>query len=178
MAKNWAPEIDEITKDFVSSFGHLSSEQLNFKPNNKVWSIAQNIEHLIIINESYFPLFDKLNAGKFSTPLLGRIKWFANFIGNSILKSVDPENLKKVKTFPSWQPSKSEIDSDIVEQFANHQEELKVKLEKCGKSVDSGIIIHSPVNTKIVYSLEKAIEIIVTHERRHFNQASKIVNEM
>ena len=42
---NWTNRIDEITNSFNNEFGELTAEQLNWKPTEQVWSIAQNIEH-------------------------------------------------------------------------------------------------------------------------------------
>lgn len=50
----WTNQIDQTTNDFVQTFGSLTDEQLNWKPDEKTWSIAQNIRHLILINESYY----------------------------------------------------------------------------------------------------------------------------
>jgi len=173
--KDWTPEIDFITQDFVKKFDSLSFEQLNWKPNANTWSIAQNIEHLIIINETYYPIFEKLKTGKFKTPLFGRWKWFAHYIGDSILKSVQPDNPKKVKTFPSWRPSSSEISADIVKKFENHQKELKQHVSTLEKARTQQKVIHSPMNKNIAYTIEKALEIIVTHEKRHFDQAVRVI---
>jgi len=45
----WTNQIDTITAEFTKEFGNLSAEQLNWKPNADTWSIAQNMDHLIVI---------------------------------------------------------------------------------------------------------------------------------
>ncbi|MCB0751667.1 MAG: DinB family protein, partial [Ignavibacteriae bacterium] len=57
---NWAQEIDKITLVAEMLFSGLSSEQLNWKPNSETWSIAQNLEHLIVVNETYYPVLSSL----------------------------------------------------------------------------------------------------------------------
>jgi len=52
--RDWNQHIDDITQKFIESFGELSSEQMNWKPDPNTWSIAQNIDHLIVINTYYF----------------------------------------------------------------------------------------------------------------------------
>ncbi|MBK8565848.1 MAG: DinB family protein [Saprospiraceae bacterium] len=47
--KNWTIQLDEITGQFKADFGKLSLAELNWKPNPQTWSIAQNMEHLIVI---------------------------------------------------------------------------------------------------------------------------------
>ena len=54
--KNWTSTLSDISRQYLSEFGSLTNEQLNWKPNSTVWSIAQNLDHLIVTNESYYPV--------------------------------------------------------------------------------------------------------------------------
>ena len=66
-------ELASISDEFQTLFGQLNQDQLNWKANAETWSIAQNIDHIIRINESYYPLIEDLKAGKREKPLLARI---------------------------------------------------------------------------------------------------------
>ncbi len=46
----WDSQIDSATSAFKDNFERLTVEELNWKPNTKTWSVAQNIHHLIVIN--------------------------------------------------------------------------------------------------------------------------------
>ena len=98
--------------------------------------------------------------------------------GKMILKSVLPENQKKQRTFPTWEPAKSEISSDILNRFVSHQEDLKRRMEESVIFIMKGVVISSPANKNIVYKLDKAFEIILTHEERHYKQAKNILQMM
>jgi hypothetical protein len=169
-------EIDDITQNFIDSFGDLSLEQLNWKPNTKTWSIAQNMDHLILLNESYFSIIDLIRKGTYKTPLIGKFDFVVSFFGKSILKAVQPNRKKKMKTFPIWEPTKSEISIEILDRFKKHQTELKNIIVNSNDLVKQGSVISSPLNKNIVYKLDKAFEIIVTHEKRHFEQSKEICN--
>lgn len=168
-------KIDSITNDFMREFRNLNSEQLNWKPDSDTWSIAQNIDHLIVINESYYPVIQSLRDRSFKLPFFGKLGFLVNFFGKFILKSVQPDRKRKMKTFPMWEPSKSEIDADILVRFQKHQTELKELIDNCKDLLESGTVISSPVNKNIVYPLETAFDIIVTHEQRHFEQAKELL---
>ncbi|MCC6818679.1 MAG: DinB family protein [Bacteroidia bacterium] len=165
--------IDRITSDFKISFGQLNEEQLNFKPNSKIWSISQNIDHLIIINESYYPIFEQIQEGKYSAPLHSKLGFAVNFFGRIILQSVRPDRKHKIKTFPIWEPSIS-IVSDSLNHFIEHQESLKNQIKNLEQYLGKKIAIHSPANKKIVYTIDKALDIICTHEERHLVQANEL----
>lgn len=175
MTNRWNDTIDIITNNFLREFGALNSVQLNLKPDSNTWSIAQNIDHLIVINQSYYPVIQSVRDRSFKLPFIGTVGFFVNFLGSFILKSVQPDRKRKMKTFPIWEPSKSEIAGDIIARFKNHQNVLKELIDNCNDLVESGTVISSPVNKNIVYKLETAFDITVTHEQRHFEQAKEVL---
>src|SRR5687767_14770598 len=58
--KPWFDQIDATTASFKESFQNLSADELNWKPNGKTWSVAQNIHHLIVINQTYYSVIKKV----------------------------------------------------------------------------------------------------------------------
>ena len=175
---NWIAELDELTRTFKEKFGHLGEKELNWKPNPQTWSIAQNIEHLIVVNKTYFPVLTSLKEGSYKAPLIAKVGFVVSFIGKTVLHAVNPDNRKKIKTFPVWEPTISQIKGDILQQFENHQHELKRQIESSEEFIEKGAIISSPANRNIVYKLETAFDIIVTHEQRHLKQASEILDKL
>ena len=174
----WIQFIDQTTKDFVDGFGTLSKKEMNWKPDAQTWSIGQNIDHLIVINSTYFPVFEKLHAGTYRTPFTGKINFLVNYFGNFILRSVQPEQAKKIKTFPIWEPAYSDLSEGLLDQFVAHQETLKEHFKKAYNLLQKDVVISSPANQYIVYRLSKAFDIIVAHEQRHFLQAKAILEQM
>lgn len=172
--KDWAIEIDRLTGKFLNSFSPLSEEELNWKPSAETWSIAENMEHLIILNESYFPIFDRLHKGNYKLPFVARFGFVVKFFGNLILKSVEPDRNKKMKTFPIWEPKKSNFPKEILNRFEAHQQKLKEEFLKVQEHTKENAVISSPANKNIVYKLETAFEILTTHEERHYNQANEV----
>lgn len=173
---DWLLELDKTTQGFMKEFGELTNEQLNWKPDADTWSIAQNIDHLITINSSYYPSLDELKEGKYRIPILGKFRFLAKWIGRMILKSVDPENTKKNSTLPLWQPQQGDLKDDILERFVMHQSRLKKEMDACKDLIIQDAIISSPANRNIVYTLKQAFDLIVVHEKRHFLQAKRIMD--
>lgn len=175
--EKWIQQIDEITEQFQSNFGHLSADELNEKPHATVWSIAQNIHHLIVINSTYYPIIDQVKKGNYTLHWISKLGFMVRFFGNVVLNSVQPDRRKKMKTFPLWEPSASVIPGDILEQFKAAQEKLKETIRSCSELLAKGTLISSPANKVIVYKLETAFDIIVTHERRHLEQAKELLKQ-
>lgn len=172
MTQNWTERIDTITNLFEDHFGSVSPEKLNKKPNANEWSIAQNIEHLILINQTYFNVFEELKSRTLKLPFYGRIRFISSFFGDLILKAVEPERSKKTKTFSIWEPVESQISNDILKTFSKSQHDFKNHLNVLAKEIENESIIHTPVSRSIPLPLTSAIEIIITHEMRHFYQAT------
>lgn len=175
---NLPGEIDQITEDFQKAFGGLSQKDLNWKQNPQTWSVAQCIDHLIVINKTYFPIIQQLRAGTYKTPWHGRFPFLTRFFGNLVYNSVLPEQQRKTRTFPIWEPSYSELPGDMLVRFAEHQTKLKELIQSSADLVARGTVIASPANRVIVYTLERAFEIILTHERRHLKQALEVVEKL
>ena len=87
---------------------------------------------------------------------------------------MQPEQKRKLKTFPIWEPELSAIRSDIVARFEAHQHELKQVIQSSEDLIARHTVISSPANRMIVYKLETAFDIMVAHEKRHFKQAQEI----
>ena len=174
MLYTWTERINRTTDKFIEEFSTLDFKQLNFKLDKASWSIGQCIDHIIVTNELYFKIIEQINQGAYQTFWLGRVPFIPKLFGGIILKSVQPETIKKKqKTFPVFEPSQSEISADILSRFKMMQLQLKAYLSEISPSNYSRII-SSPVASYVVYSLKDAIEIIIAHEERHFLQAQAV----
>lgn len=175
---NWEVKIDRITEKFLNSFSPLTQEELNWKPNAETWSIAENMEHLIVLNESYYPAFESLQKGNYKLAFIARFGFVVSFFGKLILKSVQPDRKKKMKTFKIWEPTKNSFSKNVLKRFEAHQESLKKEILKIQDHIKQNAIISSPVNKNIVYRLETALNILITHEERHYEQANDIYRKI
>lgn len=173
-----AEKIDRITAEFFQNFGELNTEQLNWKPSPQVWSIAQNIEHLLLVNESYYPVIWKAFKNNDQLPFHARIEFVVRYIGKSLLAAAGPNNKRKVKTYKAWQPDTGIVGSDVLRRFIEQQASLKQLLKNSKILFEKGRLISSPVNSNIVYPLEMAFEVLVVHEERHLNQAKEVLLEL
>lgn len=178
MPNDWIERIDANTLSFNSTFGSLSKEELNYQPNPKTWSIAQNIDHLVLINSTYFNVFTEAESNSIKLPFYGNFGFISSFFGNLILKAVESERKKKGKTFNAWEPSESDIPVSILDTFSKSQEDLKLHISNLDEALHKDAIIYTPVSKKIILPLNTAIEIVITHENRHFNQAKEILETL
>jgi hypothetical protein len=169
-------QIDLQTQDVLKTFGAISSMERGWRPDPSKWSINQHFEHLIVLNESYYPEFDRIQRGERNPVFTSRLPGLPYLFGRMILSSARPQNPRKMKTFSVWQPSITPSDVDVVLEFEQHHSQLKEKLKELEGSLNRSVIISSPANKWIVYTLDVALEIILTHEQRHIQHAKKLLD--
>ena len=174
----WTKDIDKLTAAFKTEFGGLTEEALNWKPAPDRWSIAQNLDHLIRINESYFPVISNIRQHTYKLPWYASFSFVSRFFGNMLLKAVQPHNRKKTKTFGIWEPAKSSISGDILNRFEKHQTALKQLMEQSKDLLEQRAVISSPASKYFVYKLDTAFDILVAHEKRHLEQAREVLTLM
>ncbi|MBK9155025.1 MAG: DinB family protein [Chloracidobacterium sp.] len=174
--ENAKRELASVADEAKAAFGPLSPEQLNWKPAEKSWSIAQCFDHLITTHSLYIPLFERLAAGDHKPGIFEKVSPFSGFFGRFLIKSMRPENTKKMKTTAKAEPSKSEIGGDIIERFAEHQGQVIELIERIPDGTDPAkAIITSPLLSIVTYSLADTYTILSVHCQRHLGQAKRVM---
>jgi len=167
-------EANAINDQTLASFGDLTEPQLNWKPSPDQWSIAQCLDHLVTANRAFFPTFDKVVSGEKEKTFWESLPWLPSFWGKLLIKSVAPESSRKLKAPRIFQPTSSDVDGAIIGRFIEQQHRV-ISYMSATKDLDvERIKISSPVTNLITYSLMDAYRIIVTHEKRHLLQATRV----
>ncbi|MEM7510760.1 MAG: DinB family protein [Bacteroidota bacterium] len=174
----WLDIIDKNTQDFRETFSSISHEQMNWKPDPTTWSIGQNIDHLLVTNASFFPIIESIRAGIYKVPWIPSRSFLVKFNEKMIMDYVKPERAKKTKTIPIWEPTQSQVEEGVLQKFIQEQENLKDLITNSQDLVEAGTKISSPFSKFIVYHLEAAYDIIVTHEQRHLAQAKEVLSQL
>ncbi len=164
--------IDTANKQFSG----LSENQINWKPSEEKWSVGECIDHLVVTHKLYNsrikelqPLFEDLGEGSF--------KFKHSFSGRMILKYVDPNSTTRAKTFKVFKPSMRQINTNIIRSFC---EEVETMISFAGKLHGADLTkikISSPVTRLLRMNVGDALLINLYHDKRHLNQAEKIINE-
>lgn len=166
-------EFEKITDDVQKTFGDLSPEQLNWKPSAESWSVAQCFDHLIKSNEAFKPEFEKVISGEKKHSLWEKYSPLTGFFGNFLLKSLK-NDAKKFKAPTKDIVPPSDVAPDIIERFVKNQAEI-IESVKLLEHIDwDETIVTSPFLKLMTYRLDKALEIGVEHEKRHFRQAQRV----
>lgn len=167
-------EYEKVGEKARETFGHLSAEQINWKPRADSWSVGQCLDHLIKSNEAFDPQFQALANGGKKPSFWEKYSPLTTFFGNFLLKSLK-NDARKFKAPSKAIVPPSDIRADIVAHFVEHQAEIVEKL-KTLENVDlQKTVVTSPFLKLMTYRLATALEIGVEHEKRHLRQAERVI---
>jgi hypothetical protein len=172
-----AVDVRTIGENARNEFGRLSVEQLNWKPGVDRWSVAQCLEHLITTDTAYFPVIEQIEKGIKKTTIVERLPLLPKLWARLLIKSLDPSTTRKLKAPATFQPSSSNISGSIVADFIVNQNQVVDSMEATKNLNLDRIVITSPAASVISYSLMDAFRIMVVHEKRHFQQAQRVMEE-
>ena len=169
-------EFAAIARDTQTVFGLLDGPQLNWRRDDSSWSVAQCFDHLLTINRHMFQAMDAATDGSHPRTVWQRLPLLPGLFGSMLIKSQMPQSQKKFKAPAKAVPSASAIDPQIIERFVAYQDEAAARVRSLDGRAAARIMV-SPFVSFITYSVIDGCRLIVTHERRHFEQARRVTLE-
>jgi DinB superfamily len=167
-------DMDAVAADVKATFGTLSNDQLNWKPGEKSWSVAQCLDHIIKTNEQFYPEFAELATGTRKNTFWESVSPLTGWGGRFLIKAVS-EDSKKAKAPSKAIVSPSDIDAGIVDKFAEHIEEVNTKIESVADTDRKKTVVTSPFLVIFTYTLDDAYTVLVEHSKRHIRQARRVM---
>ncbi len=161
--------------EFTRRFAGLSEAQLNWRPNPEEWSIGFCVEHVIIVNTSYFATIEQILAGIRQPALWERVPLLPGLFGPMLIRALEPGASRRVEAPRVFLPGTTAVPGDVMNRFAAQQHELVALMDRCRTLEPSRIIISSPAAWFITYSLLDAFRIIVVHLQHHLHQTSALL---
>ena len=162
-------------KRMNSTFTSLSEPQLNWKPEAGIWSVEECINHLVATNELYYKKMSELVISR-DTSNIRNFDYAQSLLGKLLAKAVDPQNVKKVKTFKVFNPGKSSFQRAISEEYNTVSRKIMELVRRFEGVNLKKVKFSSPVNKLIRINLGDPLIIIPKHDERHFDQAERIMN--
>ncbi len=159
-------------------FGALDAAQLNWTPWEDAWSVGQCLDHLVKANDPYFAIFRDVAAGTHTKTFWEQIPIVPGICGSLVLNTVRPENTRKARAPRIFQPGRSAVPTDVVDHFCAQQRKLAEAMASLDGIDLDNTIVTSPVARFITYSLRHALSIVVEHEKRHMNQAERVLRAL
>ena len=172
-----AAELSAIARDAQSVFGLFDAHQLNWRADAANWSVAQCFDHLLNANREMFQAVNAATDGSSPPTVWQRLPVLPRVLGLMLIKSQMPEAKRKLRAPRKAEPASSAIDPRIIERFVAYQHEAAGVVRSLDGRDVARIIMVSPFVSFITYSVLDGCRLIVTHERRHFEQARRVTQQ-
>jgi hypothetical protein len=172
--KDLVEKLEAVSDDARNMFGHLSTEQLNWKPSPESWSAGQCFDHLVVAHEEMLSRIERrLRAGE-KPAFFEKIPLLPRLFGSVVVNAVAPETARKIKNPGIFDPAKGHVAPDVVEKFLANQEKVAASMT-ASENIDlEKTIMTSPVAVFVTYSVLDGYRVIVGHGQRHLDQAKRV----
>jgi DinB superfamily len=168
-------ELEAIRVEADSVFGRLDARQLNWKPEPARWSVAQCLEHLLTANGQMADMAERALDGTRQRTVWQRLPVWPGVLGRLLVRTQSPDATRRFKAPGKAQPAASAIDAGIVGRFVDQQRSLITRLDAVAGRDLAGVVMTSPFLGIVTYSVLDGWRLIVAHERRHVQQAQRVM---
>jgi hypothetical protein len=92
-----------------------------------------------------------------------------------LIRSQSSSTLRKFKAAPEAQPSSSAIAADIIARLVEQHVDTIGRVRALDERHAARVVMTSPFIHVITYSVLDGLRLMVAHDRRHFEQARRVM---
>ena len=167
--------VDDIARESRDTFGGLTARQLNWRPDDTRWGVAQCFDHLLTANRLMLQsAHSALDASQPRT-IWQRLPVLPGLFGRLMLRSLTPTATRKLSAPSAARPGFSDLPDDIVRRFADQAQEAAAWMATLGDARAARTNMASPFIRVVTYSVLDACRLMAAHDRRHFEQARRVM---
>jgi uncharacterized damage-inducible protein DinB len=165
-------QLQEVLKDFQNLPEHMFTKT----PAAGGWSIAECFEHLNTYADYYQPKIRKALHEKESVS--HSIPFTHSWIGRYFINMMDgSKSKKKYKAIKRHRPVAIENPHEVLAKFIQHLEDLVGLLKAAHSKELQKIKVSTSLSRFIKMNTGDTLQFLLTHNRRHLNQAGKNLTE-
>jgi hypothetical protein len=168
-------QLTRTAADVRASFGHLDSRALNWRPSPESWSVAQCLDHLVQANRELCIAMSKACDPAAARTIWQKLPVWPGIFGRLMIRTQGPTATRKFTAPPAAVPSVSHIDARVVDRFVDGHAAIAGVIRSLAGRDPAKVIMVSPFVTFISYSVLDALRLIAAHERRHYEQARRVL---
>lgn len=167
-------ELEAQVQEVIKIFQNLPEDTLRKSATNGGWSIAECFEHLNTYANYYQPRIRKALNEKETT--LDSITFSHSWIGLYFITMMDAsKSKKKYKAIKKHRPVSIKNPHTVLATFIQHLEDLVILLKLARSKELQRTKISTSLSSFIKINAGDALQFLLTHNRRHINQALKIL---
>ena len=149
----------------------LAERQRRWRPPDGGWSIADVLEHLCVVYDSYSGALHDLIDDSNARAAENGAQWGPTLVGGMMVKSFKSD--RKLPAPKLFRPA-PDARAGVLEEFLSRERELLGRLERARHLELRKTKLASPVSRLIRINLGDALGILVQHARRHLGQMERV----
>lgn len=173
--QSYLDQLAAIDGQVDALLANITEEQLNWRPGPEQWSVGECVDHLTVtgtrlLERSEPAIANARSRGRFADGPFryGPInRWFA--------RTLDEGETRKVKTFPIYVPSASNIGERVAVEFGQFHQRLAEAIGSANGVDLKKVKVRSPAMPLLNLSLGAWFAATLAHERRHIAQAKRVM---
>jgi len=169
-----------IRRETAALTDGISDARFNWVPAPGRWSVGQVVNHLNLSGASYLDRLEPLLADARARGLRDRRDYKPSLVGGILVRSMEPPPRKRFKAPAIWRPAEVGPALDRAAELARLNA-LHDRIETLIRSAEGldlrRIRLASPVSRLIRMNAGDALNLVLTHERRHLYQLRKVTEE-
>ena len=167
--------LDETAQQAEAMFGRLDARQLNWRPDDARWSVAQCVEHMVTANRLMMAAAEAALDDAQPRTVWQRLPVLPGIFGRMLIRSQVPGGTRRFTAPVQAQPAASDIAADIVHRFVAQHRDTVVRLRGLDEARAARTIMTSPFVRVITYSVLDGFRLMITHDHRHVEQARGVM---
>lgn len=167
--------LDGLARETRATFGGFDARQLNWRPDEAQWSVAQCFDHLLTANRLMFQAADAALNNAEPRTLWQRLPVLPGILGRMLIRSQTPGAARKFTAPSTAQPATSDIAADIIQRFVEQHRDAVVRVQALDERDAARAIMTSPFIRVVTYSVLDGWRLLLAHDRRHFEQARRVM---
>jgi hypothetical protein len=163
----------DVAHETPARFGGLSARQLNWRPDEGRWSVAQCLQHLLTSNELMLKAANDALTHPPSS-VWQRMPFLPAFFGPTMVRSLAPAATRKYTAPAKARPTTSDIAADIVDRFVRQHVDAADWMLTVNQDEAARRIMISPFARVVTYSVLDGCRLLIAHDHRHLQQARRV----
>jgi hypothetical protein len=175
------PQLEEYQQQFArlkkeaeELIAGLNPYGFNWHPAPGDWSIAECLDHLIVVGNLLIPAMDEAIRTAREQNLVGAGPFPYGIRGKLFIRAQEPPVKRKTRTFPGYVPPTARRTEDVQREFMELQDRLIERVKAADGQDLSKMLIRSPAVSWLKFNAAVWFAATAAHERRHLWQARRI----
>jgi hypothetical protein len=166
--------LDDLARETAATFGRLTPQQLNWRPDVTRWSVAQCLEHVIMANQLMFQAADQALSNTARRTVWQRLPILPAVLGRMLVRSQAPTSERRFTAPVDARPAASAISADVLRRFVDQHRDAVKRLQALDEETAARAIMTSPFIRIVAYSVLDGWRLVFAHGRRHVQQARHV----